>query len=112
MRETIFRLDSLRLLVADGSIVDDGVERAERIDLVCNLSSLGNCAEIADNDCLRLGDISFGLVAAGLAPGVHDNPVTLLNEQFRSHPAEPISRASDEYACHRLAPPYLEMILS
>jgi hypothetical protein len=31
MRETIFRLDSLRLLVADGSIVDDGVERAERI---------------------------------------------------------------------------------
>ena len=33
MRETIFCLDSLRLLVADGSIVDDGVERAERIDL-------------------------------------------------------------------------------
>ena len=33
MRETIFRLDSLRLLVANRGIVDDGVERAERIDL-------------------------------------------------------------------------------
>ena len=43
MRETIFRLDSLRLLVANGSIVDDSVERSERIDLLCDLSSLGNC---------------------------------------------------------------------
>ena len=40
MRETIFSLDSLRLLVADGSIVDDGIECAERIDLLCDLSSL------------------------------------------------------------------------
>src|SRR6202034_1965712 len=30
MREAIFRLNSLRLLVGDSSIVDDGVEYAER----------------------------------------------------------------------------------
>jgi hypothetical protein len=79
MRETIFGLDSLRLLVADSSIVDDGVERAARIDLLCDLSSLGNCAEISDNDCFRLRDVSFCLVGAGLAAGVQDDPVTLLN---------------------------------
>src|SRR5258705_1238241 len=110
MRETIFRLDSLRLLVADGSIVDDGVERAERIDLLCDLSSLGNCAEIADNDCLRLRDVPLCLVGAGLASGVQDDPVTLLNQQLRCHPAEAISRSGDEYACHSLAPSYLAMI--
>src|SRR3984957_1792275 len=110
MRETIFRLDSLRLLVADGSIVDDGVERAQRIDLLCDLSSLGNCAEIPDNDCLRLRDVPLCLVGAGLASGVQDDPVTLLNQQIRCHPAEAISRSGDEYACHSLAPSHLEMI--
>jgi hypothetical protein len=67
MRETIFRLNSLRLLVADRGIVDDGVERAERIDLFCDPSSLGNYAEIADNDCLRLRDVPLCLDRAGLA---------------------------------------------
>src|ERR1700761_7625730 len=102
MRETIFRLDSLRLLVADGSIVDDGVERAERIDLLCDLSSLGNRAEIADNDCLRLWGVPLCLVCAGLASGVQDDAVTLLNQQLRCHPAKAISRSGNEYACHSL----------
>src|ERR1700723_20480 len=110
MRETIFGLDSLRLLVADGSIVDDGVERAERIDLLCDLSSLSNCAEVADYDCLRLRYVPLGLLCAGLASGVQDNPVTLLNQQLRCHPAEAVSRSGDEYACHSLAPSYLEII--
>src|SRR6202011_4166407 len=51
------------------------------------------------------------LVGAGLASGVQDDPVTLLNQQLRCHPAEAISRSGDEYACHSLAPSYLEMIL-
>src|SRR6202046_3975495 len=66
MRQTIFRLDSLRLLIANSSIVDNRVKRVERIDLLCDLSSFGNCAEIADNNCLRLRDVPLCLVGAGL----------------------------------------------
>jgi len=33
---------------------------------------------------------------------VQDDPVTLLNQQLRCHPAEAISRSGDEYACHSL----------
>src|ERR1700679_1758134 len=77
--------------VADGSIVDDGVERAERIDLLCDLSSLNNFAEVADYDCLRLRDVLLCLVGAGVASCVQDDPVTLLNQQLRRHPAEAIS---------------------
>jgi hypothetical protein len=41
---------------------------------------------------------------------MQDDPVTLLNQQIRCHPAEAISRTGDEYTCHSLAPSYLEMI--
>src|ERR1700722_16662732 len=81
MRETIFRLNSLRLLVADRGIADDGVERAERIDLLRDISSLSNCAEVADYDCLRLRNVPLCLLCASVASRVQDDPVALLNQQ-------------------------------
>ena len=56
------------------------------------------------------GTMFLAEIGAGLASGVQDDPVTLLKQQLRCHPAEAVGRSGDEYACHSFAPSYLEMI--
>jgi len=52
LRQTVDRLDQLRLAVTDSGIMDDGVEPAEPVDLVGDGFRLRDVGKVTDDDVL------------------------------------------------------------
>lgn len=76
--------------------MDDGVETAELVDLVCDGLCLQNAGEIANDDVLRTDHLLAGLVRARGAAGVQHDPMPLLDQKLRGHlprpSAEPVMK--------------------
>ena len=80
MRQTVDRLDQLRLAVTDSGIMDDGVEPAEPVDLVGDGFRLRDAGKVADDDVLGAADLLAGLFRARGAAGVQDDLVSLFDQ--------------------------------
>src|SRR6201996_8819196 len=100
MGQAINRLDTLRLLIADGRIVDHRIERAKRIDPRSDASGLSDAAEVSHDHRLRLRDGPLGLLGANLAASWQAYPMPLLEEQLGSHSSEAVRRSGDKYPSH------------
>ena len=59
--------------IADGGVVNDGVERAERVDLGREVLGGGDAGEVADDNGFRLGQGLFGVRRAGVVARVQDD---------------------------------------
>jgi hypothetical protein len=62
MRQPIFSDNSLRLAVTCRSVVNDGIEAAEFIDLLGDTSRLGNAGQVPDDYRFCCGKFVLSLV--------------------------------------------------
>ena len=76
MRQAVAR-QAMPFAIADGGVVNARVERAEPVDLLCNVLGAGDAGEVADNDIFGLGQGRFRVHGARVVQGVKDDPVGL-----------------------------------
>src|SRR5580658_900277 len=85
MRQAVFSDNSLWLLVADAGVMNDGIEGSELIDLIGNVSCLGNAGEVPDNRRFCCGKFILSLIRALLASSMQYHAVALFNQKLRGH---------------------------
>src|ERR1700678_3321720 len=90
--------DAIPFAIADGHIVDYRIEAPQHIDLAGDILCPGDGLDIANHDCFALWQFSQGVLSTGSIAGVHDNPVTLVDEPIGGLEAEAIGRAGNEDA--------------
>ena len=79
--------DAMTFLEADGGVVNDRVEPAERVDLARDVPCAGDGLEVADDDRLGRGQGAFGVGRAGCVAGVERDPMALIGEELPGHQA-------------------------
>ena len=95
---------SMPFAIADGGVVNDGVEGAERVDLGRQVLGGGDAREVADDDSFGLGQGPFGVRGAGVVARMQDDLVALIGEKLAGHEAETIGRTGNEDARHDVLP--------
>ena len=95
---------ALPLAIADGGVVNDGVESAERVDLGRQVLRRGDARKVADDDRFGLGQGLFGVRGAGVVARMQDDLVPLIGEKLADHQSETVGRTGDEDARHGVLP--------
>src|SRR5580698_1117658 len=85
MRQAVFSDNSLWLAVADAGVMNDGIEGSKLIDLIGNVSCLGNAGEVPNNHRLCYGKSILSLIRALLASSMQYHAVALFNQKLRGH---------------------------
>ena len=78
------------LAITDAGIVDDSVKAAELVDLVGNCAHPGDCGQVpgdgpASQGCRREGGLTSTVIAS-----VHDDLMTLLDQDLRRHKTQAV----------------------
>jgi len=74
---------------SDGCVVDNGVESAQRIGRLDDLTHAGDGREVSDEDVYRLGQCRERIRGPGSVAGVQHDIVMLVCEQPRGTKARP-----------------------
>src|ERR1700683_2724702 len=82
MREAIFSDNSLRLEVADASVMNDGIEGSEFVDLIGNVSCLGNAGEVPDDYRFCCGKFILSLIGPLLALSMQYHAAALFYQKL------------------------------
>ena len=90
--------------IADGGVVNDGVERPKRVDLGREVLGGGDAREVADHDRFGLGQGLLRVRRARVAARMQDDPVALIGENLADHQSETVGRTGDEDARHSVLP--------
>src|ERR1035437_833762 len=104
MSHAVFRDDAPGLPIADGSIVNDRVERAQPIDLLSHAASLCDAREIADHYGLRAWHSGQSFLAPPLVACMQNYLVPPLNDKLSCHSSKPIGRTRNEHSRHDFVP--------
>jgi hypothetical protein len=99
-RERIFSDNSLRLAVADTSVMNHGIERSELINLIGNVPCLGDAGEVSNKDRFCCGQLVLRLFRPLLATSMQHHPVPLFNKKLRGRKAQTIGRSINENTSH------------
>ena len=91
------RLDTFPVDV-DAGVVNDCVERSERVDLVSGAHHVGSDRQVADDEVGAAPDEILDVATSLGVPGVHDDVVPVVEERGRCGLAESGRRAGDEHA--------------
>ena len=78
--------------------MDNGVESAQRIGRLDDLTHAGDGREVSDEDVYRLGQCRERIRGPGSVAGVQHDIVMLVCEQPRGTKAEAVRRSGDQYA--------------
>src|ERR1700733_8564217 len=85
---------------ADGGVVNNAIERTERVDLGGDLLGGGDRGEISDDDSFGLGQGLFGVRRARVVARMQDNLMALIGKIPANHQTETIGRTGDKNARH------------
>lgn len=75
--------------VANGSVVDHGIENPQGIDLCRDLAHCGDGFEISEHDFFGLGQRSADVLGARFIARVQHDPVALPRQELTGHESEP-----------------------
>ena len=90
----------MTFLEADGGIVNDRIESAERVDLPRDVLGGGDGGKIADDDGFGLGQGLPGVRGARLVARMQNGPMALIGEKLADHQAKAVGRTGNEDARH------------
>ena len=82
----------------DACVVNDCVERSERVGLVGDAHHVGSDRQVADDEVGATRDEIVDVASSLGVPGVHDDVVPVVEERSRRGLAESGRRAGDEHA--------------
>src|SRR4029077_11262491 len=91
---------ALLLAIADGGIVNDGVESAERVDLGRQGLGSGDPRKVSNTGRFVLGWGFFGVRRSRVVTRMQDDLVPLIGEKVTGHQSEAVGRTGDEDARH------------
>ena len=94
--------DAMTFLEADGGIVNDRIESAERVDLASDVLGGGDRRQIADDDGFGLGRGLPGVRRPGVVARMQDGLMALIGEMAANHQTEAVGRTRDENARHAI----------
>jgi hypothetical protein len=80
LRHAVLCLDPVGLSIADPSVVDHGIEAAQAIDLLGDLTRAPHGGEVAGDHLQGLRKLVVRVPTARCAPAVQDHLVTLLDK--------------------------------
>ena len=100
MRQAVLGGDAPPLAESDSRVVDDRIERSQRVGCLGQPTGLRDAGEVANEDAGRAGHRVQRRPAPRRIAGVQHNLVPLPDQQLRGHAAQAVRGPGDEDARH------------